>query len=270
MITSFLLAATVALPMNDETPMQVPSRQLTIVNAPDTASCQFNLDKDIHASYETLTVTDGQTELFRILHNGDLYLNGNSVSVDAEERGMLIQYKNGLSTQSEFVVDVMAEAMEMTAYALTATFTEMFGERHKIVRRIGKLNDKLAAEFATVAYQADGTYVVQGSQLDAFGDRLGDTLDTEIQEIVEDSMGSMIWLVTKAMFSGSGGFEQRMEQFGERMEKMGEELEITMESWGAEMEIRGEAMCADLEQLRETEGRIVERIPGFSEYRLLM
>ncbi|RUO36155.1 hypothetical protein CWE13_09810 [Aliidiomarina shirensis] len=270
MITSILLAATIAMPATEESPMQVPSRQITIVNSQDTQSCQFNLDKDIHASYETLTVKDGDIELFRILHNGDLYINGDSVSVDAEERGMLIQYKNGLAAQSEFVVDVMAEALEMTSYALSATFSEMFGERHKIVRRIEKLNHTLAEEFATVAYQANGTYVVQGSQLEVFGDRLGDTLDTEIEQIVEDSMGSMIWMVTKAMFSGSGGFEQRMEQFGERMETMGEELETTMEGWGAEMEIRGEAMCADLEKLRETEGRIVERIPSFSEYRLLM
>lgn len=270
MMTSFILAAVIIMPISDESPVQVPSRQITIVNGHDTQSCQFNLDKDIHASYETLSVKEGDAELFRILHNGDLYINGDPVGVDAESRGMLIQYKNGLAAQSEFVVDVMAEALEMTSYALHTTFTEMFGERHKVVRRIEKLNENLATEFSSVAYQANGTYVVQGSQLDSFGDRLGDTLDTEIQAIVEDSIGSMIWMVTKAMFTGSGGFEQRMEQFGERMERMGEDLEMTMQGWGDEMEIRGQAMCADLEKLRETEGRIVERIPSFSEHRLLM
>ncbi|RUO20424.1 hypothetical protein CWE08_08130 [Aliidiomarina iranensis] len=270
MLTSILVAATMIAPIADDSSTQVPSRQVTIVNSQDVQSCQLRFDRDIHASYETLTVKEGERELFRILKNGDLYINGAEVGVNAEERGMLIHYKNGLTAQSEFVVEVMAEALEMTSYALSTTFTEMFGERHKIVRRIEALNETLAEEFSSVAYQTNDTYVVQGSQLDLFGDRLEGTLGTEIEAIVEDSMGSMIWMVTKAMFSGSGSFEERMEQFGERMEKMGENLETTMHGWGEEMEIRGEAMCTDLEKLREMEGRIVERIPSFSEYRLLM
>lgn len=205
----------------------------------------------------------------KISHNGDLWLHGEPVVISTGDRGLLIQYKNGLTAQSEFVVEVMGEALTMTSYALTTTFSEMFGERHKIVRRIETLNEKLADDFAMVAYQENDTYIVQGSQLDQFGDQLESTLETEIESIVEDSMRSMLWMVTKAMFTGSGGFEQRMEQFAERMESMGENLGATMESWGEEIEQRGEAMCADLARLREIEGRLEESIPDFSDHRLL-
>ena len=231
--------------------------------------CNFSFDKDIYASYYDFRVQEGAEELMRISHNGDFWLRGEPVSISASDRGLLIQYKNGLTAQSEFVVEVMEEALMMTTYALSTTFTEMFGKRHKIVRRIDNLTEQLAEDFAMVAYQHDDTYVVQGSQLDQFGEQLSNTLETEIESIVEDSMGSMIWLVTKAIFAGSGSFEQRMEQFGERMEVMGETLGATMETWGEKIEERSEAMCSELARLREIEGRLEESIPDFSDHRLL-
>lgn len=232
-------------------------------------SCTFSFNQDIYASYPQLTVKNEDQELYRISHQGDLIINGEPVAVTPEQRGMLIQYKNGITGQTEFVVEVMAEALEVTSYALTTVFSELFGERHKIVRRIERVNQQLAADFALVSQQQGNTYIVQGSQLDAFGERLGTTLETELEAIINDSMGSMIWMLTKAMFSGKGSFEQRMEQFGARMEAMGKELETSMEAWGTVMETRATAMCAELDRLRELESRIASDIPDFADMRLL-
>lgn len=273
LISSSLVTSTAAIMLVSASvqlgPVAQPANANLATVGYENNSCTFSFNQDIYASYPQLTVKNENQELYRISHQGDLTINGETVVVTPEQRGMLIQYKNGITGQTEFVVEVMAEALEVTSYALTTVFSEMFGERHKIVRRIERVNQQLAADFALVSQQQGDTYIVQGSQLDAFGERLEATLETELEAIINDSMGSMIWMITKAMFSGKGSFEQRMEQFGERMEAMGAELETSMEAWGAAMEARATAMCAELDRLRGLESRIASDIPDFADMRLL-
>lgn len=269
MIISLILSASIAL--TSATAADMPAQSVTDPLRGDfyKQQCNFKFDQDIRASYQELVVFDSSGDKVRITANGDLYLEGSAVDVNSETRGLLISYKNGVTDQAVFVADVMDEALEMTSFALTTTFGEMFGADHKIVRRVDALRDRLRDDFNTIAYRDDQVYVVQGSQLDAFGDRLSSTLEDELESIITESMGSMMMMIGRMMLSGSGSFEDRMNQFEERMENMAEVLEQSMEAKGKALEQKGEAMCYQLQKLSATEAQIAAQVPEFDAYRIL-
>ncbi|WP_194757094.1 DUF2884 family protein [Aliidiomarina indica] len=269
MITSLILSASIALASAAPADQNNFSISNQLHSGFHKQQCNFKFDRDIRASYQELLVTDGGVEQMRISANGDLYLNGAAIDVDSETRGLLISYKNGVTDQAIFVAEVMDEALEMTSFALTTAFSELFGENHKVIQRVENLQDRLRHDFNTIAYQDQQVYVVQGSQLDAFGDRLSTTLDEELESIITESMGSMMMMVGRMLMSGSGSIEDRMNQFEERMENMAEVLESSMEAKGQALEVKGEAMCQQLQQLSATEAQIAAQVPEFDAYRIL-
>ena len=98
---------------------------------------------------------------------------------------------------------------------------------------------------------------------------LGPEFEQAIEEAVTSSMGSIFSIIGKAMASGEGTFEQRMEAFGQRMERFGEDLEARMDVQAQALEQRGDNMCANLQQLDALESQIQRAIPQMQQYDLI-
>lgn len=231
----------------------------------DGQSCNMTLDKDLYISPQALTLRDAGAEVIRIHADGQVFVNGAAIDVAEADRAHFVAYKDGLAEQTQFVVQVIDEALEMTNYALTMTFGEMFGKRHRIVRRMDKLTDRLRGDLASIAYEDNGTFVVQGSQLDAFGDRIGETIEEEMEDLITNAKGTMMMMVGRMLLRGQRGIED----FEQRMETMAANLETEMEAWGADIEVRSENFCQRLTELRKTEDYLAETYPAFGDYRLL-
>ncbi|MCH8501951.1 MAG: YggN family protein [Aliidiomarina sp.] len=227
--------------------------------------CNMSLDKDLYISPEALTLREGTNEVFRIHADGQVYVNGQAIAVADADRAHFVAYKDGLAEQTKFIVEVLDEALEMTNYALTMTFGEMFGKRHRIVRRMDKLTDRLRDDLAMIAYEDNGMFVVQGTQLDAFGDRIGATIEEEMEDLITNAKGSMLMMVGRMLIRGQRGIDE----FEQRMETMAANLETEMEAWGADIEARSDYFCTRLTELRATEDYLSETYPAFGDYRLL-
>ena len=129
---------------------------------------------------------------------------------------------------------------------------------------LAKISD---AANQVVVQDGDNTYLY-GSRLDTIDQAFGPEFEQAIEEAVTQSMGSIMMLVGKAMTSGEGNFEQRMEAFGAKMEKFGENLEAKMDIKAAALEQRGDALCAQVTQLDALETRIQQQIPAMQQYDL--
>ena len=219
------------------------------------AQCAVNFEHDIVVSPHSLSITRDQQSWGRDAQ-GMLTFNQEPQSVDAKTSELLAEYHQGIYAQASQFDDIMAEAAAMTRYALNTTFSEMFSPRHRVVKRIDSLADDIEADMRSLVGRDGETFYIYGSQLDDFSDRLSATLDEEIDNIVTESMGSMFMLIGRALLTGSGGFEQRMEQFGERMENMAENLEAEMESRAEKLEAVAQGMCEQMLELQVIESQL--------------
>ncbi|MCC5854533.1 MAG: DUF2884 family protein [Idiomarina sp.] len=238
------------------------------VNVSTSHQCQVSFDYDLHASNDYVAVSHDGQERWRITDNGQLFLAGQPVRVSATQQDLLHQYKMGNERQAGGIVMIMEDASELVSYALTTTFSELFGGRSRVVRRVESLNETLQDEFRSIASYESGIYSIRGSEIDAFGDRLSSTLDSEIEEIITESMGSMFMMIGRALLTGSGSFENRMNQFEQRMETWAESFEQEIELRAERIEQRAEFMCQDFAALAEIEHELIAWQPAFADYAL--
>ncbi|RTE85579.1 MULTISPECIES: DUF2884 family protein [Gammaproteobacteria] len=226
--------------------------------------CKISVDHELHVSSEQVRLIDDGHEMWRIDAQGDLYVEGVYSAQPDNIQEMLVDYKEGVERQTEAVVYVMGEALEITSEALVSVFSEMFSADHRIVQRIEDLHDTLEVEFDSVVYQENGETIVRGQELESFGDRLGDTIEQEVEEIVSSSVGSLLVMVGRELIKGGGD----MSDFEQRMENMGADLEARIEERTVRIEERADQMCDEIIVLNQIESELAMHIPVIANYPL--
>ena len=217
-------------------------------------SCNINFDKDISITSELVSMKDAGTELWRINSNGQLWLDGRQVETDRDTQKLLKDYQAGVRTQTLETVALVEDALVLAADAVNSVLTELTGDTLDSHPSLQNAMDKIKTSTETVVKRNGDSVEIYGSRFDNIDDAFGEEFEQAIEEAVTSSMGSILMIVGKAMSSGEGNFEQRMEAFGEKMERFGEDLEARMESKAQLLEQRGDAMCANLQQLDALRG----------------
>lgn len=241
----------------------------TAVMAHDNSSCNVNFDKDLSINSQLVSMKDAGTELWRINNNGQLWLDGKAVTTDSNTQALLREYQAGIRTQTLETVALVEDALVLAADAVNSVITELTGDSMQDHPALQTALDKMKASTDSIVVRSGDNIDIYGSRFDSLDEAFGPEFEQAIEEAVTSSMGSIMMLVGKAMTSGEGNFEQRMQAFGERMERFGEDLEARMDTKSAALEQRGEAMCGHLQQLDTLENQIQQTIPQMQQYDLI-
>lgn len=241
----------------------------TAVMAHDNSSCNVNFDKDLSINSQLVSMKDAGTELWRINNNGQLWLDGKAITTDSNTQALLREYQTGIRTQTLETVALVEDALVLAADAVNSVITELTGDSLQEHPALQTALDKMKAGTDSIVVRSGDTIDIYGSRFDNLDNAFGPEFEQAIEEAVTSSMGSIMMLVGKAMTSGEGNFEQRMQAFGERMERFGEDLEARMDVKAQALEQRGDAMCANLQQLDVLESQIQQAIPQMQQHDLI-
>ena len=241
----------------------------TAVMAHDEHSCNVNFDKDLSINSQLVSMKDAGTELWRINNNGQLWLDGKAVTTDSNTQALLREYQAGIRTQTLETVALVEDALVLAADAVDSVLTELTGDSLQQHPALQTALDKIKTSTESIVVRSGDNIDIYGSRFDNLDDAFGAEFEQAIEEAVTNSMGSILMLVGKAMASGEGNFEQRMEAFGERMERFGEDLEARMDIKAQALEQRGDAMCSNLQALDTLESQIQQAIPQMQQYDLI-
>ncbi len=239
------------------------------VLAHDNNSCNVNFDKDLAISSVYVSMQDAGAELWRISDNGELWLDGKAVKTDSNTRALLLQYQDGIRSQTLETVALVEDALVLAADAVNSVLTELTGDTLEQHPALHTAMDKIRAATAGVVKRDGDNIYIYGSRFDNIDEAFGPEFEQAIEQVVTQSMGSIFMIIGKAMASGEGTFEQRMQAFGERMERFGEDLERRMKDKSQLLEQRGDAMCARLLQLDALETQIQQLLPQMQQYDLI-
>lgn len=241
----------------------------TAVMAHDSHSCNVKIDKDLAINAEVVRMSDAGTELWRINKDGQLWLEGKAVTTDNATNRLLRDYQAGIRSQTLETVQLVEDALLMATEAVDAVLTELTGDSLVNHPTLQTAMDNIKASTDSIVVRQGDTIEIYGSRFDRLDDAFGEEFEQAIEDAVTSSMGSILMLVGKAMASGEGNFEQRMEAFGQRMERFGEDLEARMETRSQALEQRGDAMCENLQQLDAIEAAVQQALPQMQQYDLI-
>ena len=83
------------------------------VMAHEGQSCNVNFDKDLVINSQLVSMKDAGTELWRIDNDGQLWLDGKTVSTDSNTRALLRDYQAGVRTQTLETVALVDDALAL-------------------------------------------------------------------------------------------------------------------------------------------------------------
>lgn len=208
------------------------------------------------------------TALWRISDQGQLWVNNQAVDTDAQTATMLKQYQSGLRDNAEQTVTLVADAVSLASEALTRVMAQFEVDNGDAQANIDRALNKMRTNLDQLL-RSDNSIRINGSKLAGIDNGFDDEMSKAIEESVAEITGNALVMVGKAMSSGEGNFEQRMEAFGQKMDQFGKELEADMDVRGAQLESRGQQICSSLQHLDGLETQIQAKVPAMQQFDLI-
>ncbi|GGJ02520.1 hypothetical protein GCM10007978_45000 [Shewanella hanedai] len=232
----------------------------------DNNQCEATLNYDISVEPKMLTVTTGDTEVYRI-EVDQLFIEGESVPLNKAQKKLLTQYSDELSTQVPEVIGLVHDAVEIASSAASMALTPLLGDAAGA--KLDEMMDGLEERVEKVAYQ-NGDKFYLGATQSSLEDTFGEEFEQELEQLVKNSIGSMMINLGSQMLSGDGeSFEQSMEAFAMKMENVGQDIELQMDSQAKDLESRADKMCERFMYLVELEQKLRVQVPELAQYPLI-
>ncbi len=231
--------------------------------------CNINLHQGVTVTPSYVKVFDKHHTLYQISKNGEMTIDGKTVSLDSTQQQTAAQYAEGIRSSVPKAVAIATDAIELASKGVGEAMGTLFGENSDIQIRIEDVMAKAKEKVNESLSRSGDEFTISPDGFDDMDNIIDEELEQEIEKVVMSSMGSIFSLIGQAMSEGDGDFEQRMEAFGEKMEKWGEELEASLEAQADDIEEKAEALCQQLKEVDELETKLQSQVPEFAKFDLL-
>lgn len=232
----------------------------------DSNECEVSLNYDVIVEPKKLIVSEVGDEKYRI-EMDKLFVNGQQVSLNSQQQALVSQYSESVSAQVPEVITLVNDAVSIASTAVSLALTPLLGD--SAGAQIDEMLAGLEERIEKVAYQHGDTFYL-GATESSLEDAFGEEFEKEMEELVQNSLGSMMMSLGAQMMSGDGdSFEQKMESFSTKMDSVGEEIEMQIEQQANDLEARGEVLCDNFKSLVVLESQLRKEIPELANYPLV-
>lgn len=230
-------------------------------------SCNVNLNADVRISPEKIEFFDNDQALYYIEDDHKLFVNGKRVSLSRGQQSLVNEFSEKIRGTVPEVKAVAIDGVDLAIEGVNLAFNELLGQGNSVST---ELTEKLTSIKRRVSEKLDqnATYTIDkdGKTVDSL---LGEDFEQEVEEVVEgtikQSMGSLLIAVGQELLTAGGdmsSFEQKMEDFGQR-------IELEMEQRAERIETRAEALCQSVVVIDQLENEMSESIDELSDINVI-
>ncbi|WNO59558.1 DUF2884 family protein [Rheinheimera sp. MMS21-TC3] len=231
--------------------------------------CNIQLDKDLIVNADGVTIQNNNSELWRINSQGKLWIENKSITTNTATQKQLQQFQADIRQQTVQTLALVEDALVLASDAINTVVSELTGEPVSSTSALNAAVVKVKSYSESLILKQQNNITVYGSRFNTLDDVFDEAFEQAIKQAVSQSIGSLMQVVGKALTSGEGTFEQRMEAFAVKMENFATQLEKKVESQVSTLEHRGAALCDSLHKLDQLETDIQQTIPQMRQYDLI-
>ncbi|MDR8524699.1 MULTISPECIES: YggN family protein [Shewanella] len=232
----------------------------------DAKECEVLLNYDVTVEPKKLIISEVGDEKYRI-EMDQLFVNGQQVNLNKKQQALVSQYSESVSGQVPEVIAVVNDAVSIASTAVSLALTPLLGD--SAGAQIDEMMAGLEERIEKVAYQHGDTFYL-GATESSLEDAFGEEFEKEMEQLIQNSLGSMMMSLGAQMMSGDGdSFEQKMASFSAKMDSVGEEIEMQIEQQADDLEARGEVLCNNFKSLIVLEKQLRSAVPELANYPLL-
>ena len=234
--------------------------------------CSVNFNYGVIIDPSHIRIIDRSRTIVQINGDDQLFVEGLEIELNQEELQLIKHFSLGIRDQVPEIVSIAIEGVDIGLKAVNKAIGSLTGENSASQQKIQIKFEELKWRIRTRFNQSANNYYIAPQDFADFDDIFTGEFEQEIEEIISDSIGTILLAVGEAMISdnsNNGGGEQRLSTFDERMETMGKDLELEISASANALEAKAEQFCLKLTELDEIENKIQRSIKPLSQFNLI-
>ncbi len=232
--------------------------------------CNVNFNYGVVIDPAHVRILDhGQTY---VQFNGEnqLFVRGREITLNEDNKRLVGEFVYGIRAQVPQIVSIAIEGVEVGLKAVNKVIGGLTGENSASHRKIQDKFEEMQMRLRKRFNHSDKSYYIAPQDFDEFDEIFAGEFEHEIQEIVSESIGTILLAVGEAMTNrDEENIEQRVNTFDERIETMGQELTLEIGDKASRLEAKAEQFCQSLSLLDRVETEMQLTIPELNEFNLI-
>jgi len=246
---------------------------LTSINALAT-QCSVNLNYGVIINPSHIRIIDGGVTVMQINGAAQLFIAGREIPLNPQQQQLMTDFSTGIRQQIPKIVSIAIESVDIGLKAVNKVIGALTGEnsasQQKIQTKFNELKWHMRARFN----QSANNYYIAPQDFDDFDNIFTGEFEEEIEEIIENSVGTILLAVGEAMITdldsdNDRNPEQRITTFDERMNNMGKGLELEMSESAKALANKAGQFCLKMSELNNIEEQLKLSIPAFSHLNII-
>lgn len=234
--------------------------------------CSVNFNYGVIIDPHHLRIIDHGKTVVQINGENQLFVEGREQELTIEQQTLIKQFSLGIRDQVPEIVSIAIEGVDIGLKAVNKAIGSLTGENSASQQKIQTKFDELKWRIRTRFNQSANNYYIAPQDFADFDDIFTGEFEQEIEEIISDSIGTILSAVGEAMISDSSvsrSSEQRLSTFDDRMETLGKDLELEISASANALEKKAETFCHKLTELDEIENKIHRIIKPLKQFNLI-
>lgn len=234
--------------------------------------CSINFNYGVIIDPKHIRMVDHGQTIVQINGEYQLFVEGREIALTSEQQQLINQFALGIRGQVPEIVSIAIEGVDIGLKAVNKAIGSLTGENSASQQKIQTKFDELKWRIRTRFNQSANNYYIAPQDFADFDDIFTGEFEQELEEIISDSIGTILLAVGEAMISDSSdnnGSEQRLSTFDERMETLGKDLEFEISASANALEKKAEMFCQKLTELDAIESEIQISIPPLKKFNLI-
>ena len=230
--------------------------------------CDVEIDGNLQLENSVLTIKTSHNSKVTIDQNKVLFVNGKQISLTDQQQQWVNSYYDGIQSAVPEAASIAKDAIALASDAVNQAFGQLLGEDNDALMDLSQKLENIGQDIQYNFYAQDGSIRIHSEQFEngnVFSNQWEDEFESAIEELVAESIGSLMVAVgTELIFSGGN-----MEAFEQRMENFGRDIENSVEYQSAAIEAKAEVFCATLASIDHVENKLQQHVEELAELDVL-
>jgi chaperonin cofactor prefoldin len=236
--------------------------------------CSINLNYGVIIDPSHVRIIDNGNTIIQINGSSQLFVGGREIQLDKDQQRLITEFSTGIRKQIPEIVSIAIEGVDIGLKAVNKVIGGLTGENSASQQKVQTSFDELKWRIRTRFNQSANNYYIAPQDFDDFDDIFTGEFEQEIEEIISNSIGTILLAVGEAMINDSNSensrnSEQRIPTFDDRMESMGKDLELEISASARVLAKKAEQFCLQMSELNKTESKIHQAIVKLKKFNLI-
>ena len=232
--------------------------------------CNVNFNYGVVIDPAHVRILDRDQTYVQFNGTNQLFVRGREIELTPENQHAVAEFVSGIREQVPQIVSIAIEGVEIGLKAVNKVIGGLTGENSASHRKIQDKFDEMKIRLHKRFNHSDQSYYIAPQDFDEFDEIFGGEFEHEIEEIVSESIGTILMAVGEAIANNDeDNIEQRVDTFDDRIESIGTGLTLEIGDKADQLEKKAAQFCLNLSHLDKVESELQMTIPALSEFNLI-